>query len=75
MMQILETIGSLPAYQDLIERLKAGLDKVDTVQGLGLPRAARLPVVARLQHDLDRPVLLVSNQADRALALHEELQF
>ncbi|MFW5713657.1 MAG: transcription-repair coupling factor [Brevefilum sp.] len=75
MMQILERIGSLPGYQRLIERLSAGTDTVNTFQGLGLPRAARLPLVARLQQDLDRPVLLISNRADRALALHEELQF
>ncbi len=74
-MPILEKIGSLPAYQRLIDRLRSGQDKLHTVQGLGLPRAARLPLIARLQRDLNRPMLLISNRADRALALHEELQF
>ena len=75
MMHILDNIGVLPAYRDYLDRLRSGLDTVDAVQGLGLPRAARLPLVARLQQDLRRPVLLISNRADRALALHEELQF
>ena len=74
-MQLLEKIGAIPAYRTLLSRLKEGLDTVDTVQGLGLPRAARLPLVARLQQDLGRPILLISNRADRALALYEELQF
>ncbi len=74
-MLLLDKIGELPAYQDLLARLQAGLETADTAQGLGLPRAARLPLVARLQSDLNRPVLLISNRADRALALYEELQF
>jgi transcription-repair coupling factor (superfamily II helicase) len=74
-MQLLDKIGALPAYQNLIARLKEGLDTVDTVQGLGLPRSVRLPLMARLHQDLARPVLLISNRADRALALFEELQF
>ncbi|MDY6872783.1 MAG: transcription-repair coupling factor [Chloroflexota bacterium] len=74
-MRLLDKIGDLPAYQELLTRLKTGLETVETARGLGLPRAARLPLVARLQRDLDRPVLLISNRADRALALNEELQF
>ena len=75
MMDILGKIGTLPAYRDLLQRIRTGQDTADTALGLGLPRAARLPLVARLQQDLGRPVLLISNRADRALALHEELQF
>ena len=74
-MTLLEHFGDIPAYQSLLSRLAQDLDTIDTVQGLGLPRAARLPLVARLQQDLGRPVLLISNRADRALALFEELQF
>ncbi len=74
-MTLLDRIGDLPAYRDLLTRLTSGLETVDTAQGLGLPRAARLPVVAQLQADLQRPILLISNRADRALALFEELQF
>ncbi len=74
-MDLLNAIEGLPAYRSLRDRLSAGLDTINTVQGLGLPRAARLPLVARLHQDLQKPVLLISNRADRALALFEELQF
>ncbi len=74
-MSLLDKIAKLPAYQELLSRIRLGADTVDTASGLGLPRSARLPLVARLQQDLGRPILLLSNRADRALALHEELQF
>ncbi len=74
-MGLLAHLGALPAYQALLARLREGLDTNQTVEGLGLPRAARLPLVARLGQDLARPILLVSNRADRALAMFEELQF
>ena len=74
-MDLLERIGALPAYRELKTRLESGLDTVAKVQGLGLPRAVRLPLVAQLHKDLNRPVLLISNRADRALALYEELRF
>ncbi len=72
---LLDKINPLPAYRSLLARLHEGLETNETVQGLGLPRAARLPLVARLHQDLNRPILLISNRADRALALFEELQF
>lgn len=75
MNDILDRIRQLPAYQSLLIRLKTGADKIDTFQGLGLPRAARLPLTACLVRDLEKPLLLISNRADRALALYEELQF
>ena len=74
-MPLLDRIGKLAAYQDLLARLGSGAETVTTARGLGLPRAARLPLVARLQADLRRPILLITNRADRALALYDELQF
>ena len=74
-MPLLDRIGKLPAYRDLLARLEAGTETVTTARGLGLPRAARLPLVARLQADLGQPILLITNRADRALALYDELQF
>ena len=41
--------------------------------GLGLPCAARLPVLAALHHDLGRPILLITDRSDHALALFDEL--
>jgi transcription-repair coupling factor (superfamily II helicase) len=74
-MVLLEKIRRLHAYRNLLSRLDEGLDTDENVRGLGLPRSARLPLVASLQQDLQRPILLISNRADRALALFEELQF
>jgi len=74
-MGLLDKIKALPAYRVLLTRLEEGLDTVDSVQGLGLPRSARLPLVACIYQDLHRPIILISNRADRALALFEELQF
>jgi transcription-repair coupling factor (superfamily II helicase) len=41
--------------------------------GLGLRRAARLPVVAAMHRLVDHPVLLVTDRADHALNLYDEL--
>ncbi len=74
-MALLDQFASLSAYKALLARLREGLDTHQTVQGLGLPRAVRLPLTARLHRDLARPVLLISNRSDRALAMFEELGF
>jgi len=92
-MFLLDSIGNLPPYQDLLTELSShpdtqvvsdvnrpggihgGYREGLELRSLGLPRAARLPVVAQLHHDLQRPILLITNRADRALALYEELQF
>ncbi len=72
---LLEKISSLSGYRDLRSRLVSGTDTIDSVHGLGLPRSARLPVVAKLYQDMQQPVILITNRADRALALFDELQF
>ncbi|MBV6394621.1 MAG: Transcription-repair-coupling factor [Anaerolineales bacterium] len=64
---LLQRIRSLPAYQETLANLSA--------QPLGLPRSARLPVLASLHADLNQPTLLVTDRADRALALFDELAF
>ncbi|HSO27416.1 MAG TPA: transcription-repair coupling factor, partial [Anaerolineales bacterium] len=53
----------------LIDRLQAG----ESPEALGLRRAARLPVLAALWSALNRPILLLTDRADRALTLAEEL--
>jgi transcription-repair coupling factor (superfamily II helicase) len=68
---LLELIRSLPAYQRLLEALRFG----QTLPGLALPRAARLPVLAALRADLRQPIVLVTSRADHALQLHDELGF
>jgi len=72
-MEILQNkIRTLPQYQQLLKQLQADGGQLP---GLGLPRAARLPVLAALHQDLDRPILLVTDRADHSLSLFDELGF
>ncbi len=68
---LLDSIRQLSGYQKLVVALKSGQPQ----PGLALPRAARLPVLAALQIDLDQPFILVTDRADHALQLHDELAF
>lgn len=68
---MLEVIRSLPAYQHLLADLQAGI----TLPGLALQRSARLALLAALYADLQRPLLLLTDRADRALTLQDELGF
>src|SRR5215216_3330283 len=69
---LLNKIRTLPQYQHLLKQLQANEGQLP---GLGLPRAARLPILATLHHDLDRPILLITDRADHALSLFDELGF
>ena len=73
--KILDHFSGLPAYQDLLESLRQAQHKSSQRRGLGLPRTARLALLARLQLDLQVPMLLLTNRSDRALALFDELSF
>ncbi len=64
---LLQHIRSLPAYKSLLANLAA--------RPLGLPRSARLPILACLHADLNQPILLITDRADHALALFDELGF
>ena len=68
---ILSFFRSTLEYQSLLKQVQE--DK--QLSGLGLPRAARLPLLAALQGDLPRPILLLTDRADHALALYDELGF
>ncbi|HEY5270167.1 MAG TPA: transcription-repair coupling factor [Anaerolineales bacterium] len=68
---LLQQIRSLPAYQRLLADLRAGKQ----LPGLALPRAARLPILAALHADLGQPIVLVTDRADHALQLQDELAF
>ena len=68
---MLEAIRSLDAYQQLLADLKAGVP----LPGLALPRASRLPVSEALRGDLERPILLLTDRADHALMMFDELGF
>ena len=71
MQPLLDSLRQLSAYQRLLEGLRAG----EKIPGLALPRAARLPFLAALQIDLEQPIVLVTDRADHALQLHDELAF
>jgi len=69
---LLNKIRTLPQYQHLLKQLQSDGGQLP---GLGLPRAARLPVLAALHQDLDGPVLLLTDRSDHALSLFDELGF
>jgi len=68
---LLQQIRSFPAYQRLLAEVRTGKQH----SGLALPRAARLPVLTTLYEDLRQPIVLVTDRADHALQLHDELVF
>jgi transcription-repair coupling factor (superfamily II helicase) len=55
--------------RELIQTLQTG----ESLGNLGLRRAARLPLMAGLYGQLQRPILLLTDRADRAIALADEL--
>src|SRR5215510_9634217 len=71
MQPLLDKIRLLASYQDLLKQVRVGKGQ----PGLGLPRAARLPILAALHQDLNQPALLVTDRADHALSLFDELGF
>jgi transcription-repair coupling factor (superfamily II helicase) len=70
-MDLIEPISTLLAFQDLLEVLKSHQPQ----PGLALARATRLPVLAALHRNVGQPILLVTDRADHALQLHDELAF
>ena len=70
-MNILSKLHDLPSYQQLLTQIQAG----NAIPGLGLSRAARLPVLASLHSDLSLPILLITDRADHAMSLYDELGF
>ena len=68
MKTILEIIQSLPDYGKVLGSLSE-----DRPLNLALLRAARLPVLAALHLSQNRPILLITQKTDRAMALAEEL--
>jgi transcription-repair coupling factor (superfamily II helicase) len=67
----LDILLSQPVFMDLADGIASG----KSPPLIGLPRAARLPVLAAIREMMDRPVLFLTDKADRALALEDELRF
>jgi transcription-repair coupling factor (superfamily II helicase) len=68
---ILDKIRALPQYQELLKQIQDSKEQT----GLGLPRSARLPILAALHLDLNMTVLFVTDRADHALSVFDELGF
>ncbi|NWG06000.1 MAG: transcription-repair coupling factor [Chloroflexi bacterium] len=68
---VLDKIRSLSQYQRLLTKLQSAGE----LPGLGLPRAARLPLLAALLEDTKRSILLITDRSDHALSLFDELGF
>ena len=60
MESILNKIREVSQFQQLLNQLRTNGKQLP---GLGLPRAARLPVLAVLHQDLNRPILLITDRA------------
>ncbi|MBL8063114.1 MAG: transcription-repair coupling factor [Anaerolineales bacterium] len=71
MERLLGHLRTLPPYQHLLSELNAG----KPASGLGLPRSVRLPILASLHADIHQPILLITDRADHALAMFDELGF
>lgn len=56
-------------FQAVAERPSAGAQPIS----LGLRRAARLPTLAAIHTKIQHPILLITDRADHALTLYEEL--
>jgi transcription-repair coupling factor (superfamily II helicase) len=66
---LLPPIIQSPTFQRLLNRVRSYEDEPN----LGLARAARLAVTAAFYHSLGVPILLVTDRADHALTLVDEL--
>ncbi len=68
---MLEHIRRLSEYQACLDSIKLGTLE----RPLGLLRSARLPVLSALCQDMQVPILFLTDRADRALLMFDELGF
>jgi len=68
---IFEKIRKLKSYQQLLAEIKTN----SGCHEIGLLRSARLPVLAVLFKDINNPILLITDRADHARSLVDELVF
>jgi transcription-repair coupling factor (superfamily II helicase) len=68
---ILEKIRGTSEYQSFLKSVQGNT----IIPGLGLPRSVRLPLICALRMDINRPVVLLTDRADHALILFDELAF
>ncbi|MBI9047017.1 MAG: DEAD/DEAH box helicase, partial [Anaerolineaceae bacterium] len=68
---MLNSINILQPFEKLVADVSAGIP----LPGLGLPRAARLPVLVGLHQKLNVPILFITHRTDRALKIFDELTY
>ena len=68
---ILERIQKLNDYLDMVAALRNG----DATDPFNLMRALRLPVVAAIWQDLQRPILYITDRQEKAAAALDEIEF
>lgn len=71
MQSLLSHFRTLAPYKHLLSELA----EHKPVPGLGLPRSARLPLLSALLTDVQQPILLITDRADHALSMFDELGF
>lgn len=71
MENLLNHIRALVEYRLVLNAIKTG----QSLKGLALQRSARLPILAALHEDLNLPFVLLTDRADHALRLHDELAY
>jgi transcription-repair coupling factor (superfamily II helicase) len=71
MILILDKIRAETAYQTFLRNVQAN----NRIPGLGLPRSSRLPLLSALRLDVKRPIVLLTDRADHAIVLFDELAF
>ena len=71
MQEILNLLRSFPEYGALLDAITAD----QRISGLGILRSARLPLLVTLFQDINRPLLILTDRADHALSIFDELGF
>ena len=67
---MIEWLKDFAPFQDLISDLYSG----QRIASLGLMRPVRLPLEAAMLAALDVPILVVTDRADHALTIQDELK-
>ncbi len=68
---MLDLIRKHPKYQQVLDDIKVG----QCNYGLGLTRPARLAIISALSLDLNIPILVITDRADRSAMMLDELGY
>ena len=63
--------NDLPGFNDLLERVESGTSQIP----ISLPRSVRLPFMAALQRNTQKPLLFITSKSDRLQSMYEEFSF